>query len=831
MNRSAHFLLFAWLCLGLATVSSLAAQQSNQDASASIPHLIRFSGVLKDGEGKPAKGTVGVTFAFYKEQQGGTPLWMESQDVTPDATGRYSVMLGATKSDGLPEQLFISKEARWLSVEAQSLPAPARVLLLSVPYALKAADAETIGGLPPSAFALAAPPITSATPAPAASTSNVLPASSSVTTSGGTGNFIALFSSATDIENSAVSQTGSGSTAKIGINTTAPASTLDVKGTATVRGTFSLPATGVATATGGKSSQPANLAASVFNSSSSAAVAQTFQFKAEPTGNNTTAPSGTLNFLYGAGTSAPAETGLKIKSNGQITFAAGQTFPGTGNGTITGVTAGTDLTGGGVGGVPTLNLDTTKVPQLNSANTFTANQAVTGNLSATGAVTGSTVSATSRFNLGGSLFAFGSTVTSNVYLGFAGTSSGNPGTNNTGVGNSALLINTGSQNTAVGTAALASNTSGSRNTGVGYFAVNGNGTTDNTAIGFNALSGNFTGIDNYAGGSQALDGNFQGSFNTGVGMLTLHSNGNGNYNSALGYKAGTDIASSDLTNTTAIGALADVTQSNSMVLGAINGVNGSTVDTNVGIGTTAPAFKLHVGLGNNGFRVEGPPQFTLNNPVMASFGGAGDFSIDAPGIYGGRFIVKDGGLTNVIRVGIGTAFPDSVLSVNGSADKPGGGSWGTYSDARLKNINGDYNAGLSQILKLHPVRYEYKKENALGIHDSDEHVGFVAQDVQKVIPEAVTENNKGYLMVNNDPILWTMLNAIKEQQRQISTLRAQLRRQAAKNAVMESRLAQIEHVRFDGKTRETSADVIGITVKENHSERRIGAGSRRPELR
>jgi hypothetical protein len=63
-----------------------------------------------------------------------------------------------------------------------------------------------------------------------------------------------------------------------------------------------------------------------------------------------------------------------------------------------------------------------------------------------------------------------------------------------------------------------------------------------------------------------------------------------------------------------------------------------------------------------------------------------------------------------------------------------------------------------------------------------------------VIPEAVTQNNKGYLMVNNDPILWTMLNAIKEQQRQIAVLRTQLRRQAAKNAVMESRLAQIEHI-------------------------------------
>lgn len=62
------------------------------------------------------------------------------------------------------------------------------------------------------------------------------------------------------------------------------------------------------------------------------------------------------------------------------------------------------------------------------------------------------------------------------------------------------------------------------------------------------------------------------------------------------------------------------------------------------------------------------------------------------------------------------------------------------------------------------------------IRDRDEHVGFVAQDVQRVIPEAVTENSKGYLLVNNDPILWTMLNAIKEQQREIASLRGQLRR-------------------------------------------------------
>jgi hypothetical protein len=55
-----------------------------------------------------------------------------------------------------------------------------------------------------------------------------------------------------------------------------------------------------------------------------------------------------------------------------------------------------------------------------------------------------------------------------------------------------------------------------------------------------------------------------------------------------------------------------------------------------------------------------------------------------------------------------------------------------------------------------------------------EYVGFSAQAVERVIPEAVTKNDKGYLLVNNDPILWTMLNAIKEQQSQIEQQHQQI---------------------------------------------------------
>ncbi|MGD0214656.1 MAG: tail fiber domain-containing protein [Terriglobales bacterium] len=127
------------------------------------------------------------------------------------------------------------------------------------------------------------------------------------------------------------------------------------------------------------------------------------------------------------------------------------------------------------------------------------------------------------------------------------------------------------------------------------------------------------------------------------------------------------------------------------------------------------------------------------------------------------------------NVGIGTTSPDNLLTVNGTADKPGGGSWGTYSDGRLKNLNGTYSSGLSQILRINPIRYRYRADNAMGIRDTDEHIGVVAQEVQQVIPEAVTENSKGYLLVNNDPIIWSMLNAIKEQQEEIRALKSELR--------------------------------------------------------
>src|ERR1700722_7322163 len=549
-------------CVFLFLAAFLLAQSTAPPASsaATVPTLVKFSGALNGA----SSSLVGITFAFYKDQQGGSPLWLETQSVRLDANGHYNVQLGSTQANGLPKELFASGDARWLGVQAEGQAEQPRVLLLSVPYALKAADAETLGGLPASAFMLATPAtrISSASAA-AASTSNSVPPPNAAVTGLGTVNFLPLWDTSSDIVNSAISQTGTGATAKIGINNAAPAVPLDVKGATTIRGALTMPTTGVATATAGKNSQPLNLSGSAFNSGTGTGANQTFRLQTEPVNNDTASPSGKLSLLYYSGANAATETGLSIASNGQITFAPGQVFPGSGAGTITGVTAGTALTGGGTSGSVTLNLDTTKVPLLTAANIFTGNQTVNGNLTIT------SLMSASGFSLGGTLFAFGSPASNNSFLGFAGNTT-----------------TTGSDNVGTGLQALAQVTSGFANTATGYQALDltTNG-ADNTADGLQALGANTSGFYNTAVGALALNKNQGGVYNSALGLQALMTNIAGNYNTAIGYNAGPDASHAGLTNSTAIGSYSQVTQSNSLVLGSINGVNGANADTLVGIGT------------------------------------------------------------------------------------------------------------------------------------------------------------------------------------------------------------------------------------------------------
>jgi hypothetical protein len=151
-------------------------------------------------------------------------------------------------------------------------------------------------------------------------------------------------------------------------------------------------------------------------------------------------------------------------------------------------------------------------------------------------------------------------------------------------------------------------------------------------------------------------------------------------------------------------------------------------------------------------------------------------------------------ITAVGNVGIGTTSPDSLLTVNGSADKPGGGSWGTFSDTRLKDIGKSFTHGLEALDCIQPVHYHYKSNNPLKLPSKPEYVGVVAQQVQQAVPEAVERNKDGYLVVNNDPIIWTMLNAIKELNQKVDEKEARIRKQDAENAELKARLDKLEQL-------------------------------------
>jgi hypothetical protein len=344
-----------WLLAACLWVAVPADGQTSSAAS-TVPRLVRFSGTANDARGNPVTGVTGITFALYGEQTGGAPLWMETQNVQPGRDGHYTVLLGATKPRGLPADLFTTEQAHWVGIAVEGQAEQPRVLLVSAPYALKAGDAETLGGLPPSAFVLAAPAAAataavSGTKPEAAHDVSPDTGCTGITSDGAaTANQVAKFTAPCIMEPSAIFESGG----KVGIGTTTPAATLDVKGTATLRGTLTMNAKGTATAAAGATSNPLDLLAASFSSSTSKSISQHFRWQAEAAGNDTGSPSGTLNLLYAPGSGTPAETGLLVNSKGLFTFGAGQTFPGVG--TITGVTAGAGLTGGGTTGTVSVGL-------------------------------------------------------------------------------------------------------------------------------------------------------------------------------------------------------------------------------------------------------------------------------------------------------------------------------------------------------------------------------------------------------------------------------------------------------------------------------------------
>ncbi len=336
----------------------------------------------------------------------------------------------------------------------------------------------------------------------------------------------------------------------------------------------------------------------------------------------------------------------------------------------------------------------------------------------------------------------------------------------------------------------------------GIISGNGSGLTNLNANTFNGLAALWQ-----TGGNNVSAGQFLGSTNIApvelwVGAqralrLEPDTTGNGSpnviggspANAAVGSPAlhGVTIAGGGSTNLS--GYFANSASANYTTISGGLRNEGNGIGATVGGGeynfangqfATVPGGNVNTASGDFSFAAGNRAQALYQGDFVWADSQASDFISTA----NDQFLIRAGG-----GVGINTASPDAALTVNGAADKPGGGSWNTFSDGRLKDVGGSFTTGLDALVKLQPVRYHYKADNPLQLPSQPEYVGVVAQQVQVAVPEAVQQNKGDDLIVNNDPIIWTMVNAIKELKQKVEVRNQQLE---AENAELKTRLERLE---------------------------------------
>jgi hypothetical protein len=311
---------------------------------------------------------------------------------------------------------------------------------------------------------------------------------------------------------------------------------------------------------------------------------------------------------------------------------------------------------------------------------------ITGNGTAGGTLSGNFVNAQTHYTINGSQVL--TAAFQNLSVGFlAGPV--NAGLNTAFFGFNAGHSNSGSNNSFFGGLAGTRNTDGISNSFFGTQAGE-----------FNSTQSNNTFVGTGAGGQNGFNdvGN-TAHFNTFIGRGAGITNTRGNNNTALGLLA--NVGAVDLVNSTVIGSRALVTQNNSLVLGSINGTNGATADTNVGIGTTAPLGRLQVVTSNDAVPTNVVAWDSRHLVIggSANTGGIG-FSYDqinnvgyigalSPNAAWRNLVLQSGGGT--VGIGTGTTAPEKQLHVNGSGILSTGATAGvTFRDRGSISPNDDW---------------------------------------------------------------------------------------------------------------------------------------------
>jgi len=147
--------------------------------------------------------------------------------------------------------------------------------------------------------------------------------------------------------------------------------------------------------------------------------------------------------------------------------------------------------------------------------------------------------------------------------------------------------------------------------------------------------------------------------------------------------------------------------------------------------------------------------------------------------YGLYIVAPTGGTSNyglIVaggNVGIGTATPGWTLTINGT-------SWTTNnawagSDIRWKKNITSLQGSLNKVLQLKPVNFNWRVNEFPGLRFSEGmQIGFIAQDVEKIIPELVITDNNGYKGISYDRITSLLTAAMQEQQKEIEVLKSEI---------------------------------------------------------
>jgi hypothetical protein len=211
-----------------------------------------------------------------------------------------------------------------------------------------------------------------------------------------------------------------------------------------------------------------------------------------------------------------------------------------------------------------------------------------------------------------------------------------------------------------------------------------------------------------------------------------------------------------------------------------------TNNDQVGIGTLTPTSKLDVA-GRGIFRSE---YYTvpggLGTYVRIGFDSTnnwGYLAADNPKtgwqimtIEGKDVWINSGGGGNV---GIGTKTPSQKLSVSGNICYTG--SIGACSDIRYKKDIVPIENSLDKVMRMNGVYYNWKTKEFPEQNFSDKHqLGFIAQDIEKLFPELVMTDDKGYKSVDYSKVTPVLVEALKEQQRIIDKQQQKLDKLEAK---------------------------------------------------